>query len=413
MNNRRQWQRALGLALILLLASACGGAAAQPTITSTPIPPAATPMPPTHAPSPVPAPEDVAHWPTGGWRTSTPEEQGMDSEKLADMLADIQEHSYDIDSVTIIRNGYLVADATIHPFPPDSRHIIHSCTKSIISALVGIAIDQGVIESVQQSVLDFFPEWTVANRSAQKEAMTLEDLLTMSTGFQCQDSYLYRWRGLQELRQSRDWVQFVLDLPMLAEPGTRFEYCNSASFLLSAIIQETTDVSALEFAQVHLFAPLGISDVDWPSNPQGISIGWGELRMRPHDMAKFGTLYLNGGVWDGAQVVPADWVGASTREQIASGTLQDGYGYQWWVDDSGLYMALGYAGQFIFVVPDKEMVVVFTSDLSDDLFFVPQQLLESIILPAAESPVPLPPNPDGVARLQTAIQQAAQGDEAK
>jgi len=199
----------------------------------------------------------------------------MDSEMLAKMFDAIQEQNHDIDSVTVIRNGYLVADATVHPFGQGSKHIIHSCTKSIISALIGIAIEQGYIESVKQPVLNFFPERTAANLDANKEAMTLEHILMMASGLGCRDSYLYRWRGLNQMRQTDDWVQFMLDLPMTEPPGTRFEYCNGASFLLSAIIQETTGMSASAFAEAHLFGPLGISDVEWPSNSQGITIGWG------------------------------------------------------------------------------------------------------------------------------------------
>ena len=400
MDSKRAWRKTIGLAIVVLLVTGCGGAQTEPT--DTPVP-----AEPTSTTASVITGELPAYWPTDGWRTSTPEEQGMNSEKLSDMLAFIQRDRLNIDSVTIIRNGYMVVDATFFPFPPESRHIIHSCTKSIVSTLIGIAIEQGYIESVQQPVLDFFPERTAANLTADKEAMTLENILNMATGLKCQDSYLYRWRGLDEMQQSPDWVQFVLDLPMAEEPGTKFEYCNGASFLLSAIIQETTGMPALEFAEQHLFAPLGISDAVWPSNPQGITIGWGELSIRPHDMAKIGYLYLNEGLWEGEQVVPAPWIEAATRQHISAGTLEDGYGYQWWVDDSGMYIALGYRGQYIVVVPEKEMVVVFTSDLDDDLSRLPRHLVDHFIVPAAESLTPLPANPDGVARLQTLIQEAA------
>jgi CubicO group peptidase (beta-lactamase class C family) len=322
------------------------------------------------------------------------------------MMDTIYKRKGGIDGVTVIRHGHLVADATIHPFGPDSQHVIHSCTKSIVSALIGIAIEQGHIEGTDQRVLDFFPGRMVANLDADKEAMTLEHVLTMTAGWACQDSYLYRWRGLEQMAQSEDWVQFMLDLPMSEKPGRRFEYCNGGSFLLSAILQEKTGQNALEFAEEHLFGPLGISDVEWPSNPQGISIGWGQLHMKPHDMAKIGYLYLNGGQWNGQQVVPSSWVEASTRKHM-SATLEDGYGYQWWVDDSGYYMALGYAGQFVFVVPDKDMVIVFVSDLEERDFYVPQELLTDWILPAARSTRPLPENPDGVTLLESRIQALA------
>jgi CubicO group peptidase (beta-lactamase class C family) len=319
------------------------------------------------------------YWPTAGWRSTTPEEQGMDSGLLSAMLGEILEENYAIDSVTIIRNGYMVTDVSIHPFSTTSKHNIYSCTKSVVSALVGIAIDQGYIEGLQQSVLSFFPQRTIANRDANKEAMTLEHLLTMTTGFQCQDSYLYRWSG---------------------------EYCNGASHLLSGIIHETTGMSANEYAEEHLFGPLGISDVDWSSSPQGISVGYSELRMHPQDMAKIGHLYLNEGRWDGVQIVPSAWVVSSTSQYI-SATLEDGYGYQWWVDDSGMYLALGYRGQFVYVIPEKEMVVVFTSSLDDNDFYVPQTLLTEFIIPAAVTSSTLPDNPEGVALLESIIVELA------
>lgn len=330
----------------------------------------------------------------------------MNSAILADMIGTIHDRGYDIDSVSVVRNGYLVVDATVYPFRPGLKHIIHSCTKSIVSVLVGIAVDRGYIESVQQPVLSFFPERAFANLDRNKEAMTLEHLLTMTTGLRCRDSYLYRWSGLNQMRASEDWAQYVLDLPMAEEPGARFEYCNGASFLLSAIIQETTGMSALGFAEQHLFGPLGISDIDWPSSPQGTSIGWGELRMLPRDAAKIGYLYLRGGLWDGDQVVPREWVEASTRKHV-SATLEDGYGYQWWISDSGIYMALGYAGQFIFVVPEKNMVAVFTSNLSERDFYVPQRLLNDFIIPSAIASESLPENPEGVALLETRIRDLA------
>jgi CubicO group peptidase (beta-lactamase class C family) len=327
----------------------------------------------------------------------------MDSDLLAEMLETIREEDHRIDSVTVVRNGAIVADAFVYPFERDLRHIVHSCTKSVVSALIGIAIDRGYLKGVEQPILDIFAERSVALQDADKEAMTLEHVLMMASGLKCRDSYLYRWSGLQEMRESDDWVQFMLDLPMAEPPGTRFEYCNGGSFLLSAIIQEATGVSAAEFAQEHLFDPLGIQDVEWPANPQGISIGWGELHMRPHDMAKIGYLYLNGGQWDGEQVVPADWVEASTRKHI-SATLQDGYGYQWWVTDYGPYMALGYAGQYILVVPEHDLVVVFTSQLAEEDFYRPQELVNDFIIPAVQSSSALPAHPRGVARLEAAVE---------
>jgi CubicO group peptidase (beta-lactamase class C family) len=265
--------------------------------------------------------------------------------------------------------------------------------------LIGIAIDKGYIAGVDQTILSFFPEKPAANTDTRKEGMTLEHLLTMTTGLYCRDSYLYRWDGLYLMRSSPDWVQYMLDLPMVEEPGSYFEYCNGASFLLSAILQEATGLSAFEFAQEHLFNPLGISDVQWPSNPQGISIGYSDLELRPKDMAKIGYLFQNDGVWDGEQIVPSAWVRDSTRKYI-SATLQEGYGYQWWVDVSGIYMALGYGGQYIVVVPEENLVVVFVSDLAEEDFYIPDQFLHRYILPSIKSSEPLPEDPRATTLLR-------------
>lgn len=223
--------------------------------------------------------ETSKHWPTKGWQTSAPEKQGVDSEKLADMLEQIKSQNINIRSVVVIRNGHVLFDACFHPYRQDSWHIIHSCTKSITSALIGIAIDKGYVESVKTPVLEFFPERTVANLDENKKALTLEHLLTMSSGFLARDSYLYNWQGLKKMRASRDWVQYMLDLQMANAPGTRFDYSNGVSFLLSAILQEKTGKNALAFAKEHLFSPLGIHEVNWPSNPQGITTGWGGMRI--------------------------------------------------------------------------------------------------------------------------------------
>ena len=125
----------------------------------------------------------------------------------------------------------------------------------------------------------------------------------MATGLECRDSYIYRWQGLWETHRRKDWVRHVIDLPMLESPGTRFEYCNGASFLLSAILQKATGQTALEFGRKHLFTPLGIEDVRWRENPQGITLGSGDLFLRPRDMAKIGYLFLNHGQWHHRQIV--------------------------------------------------------------------------------------------------------------
>jgi CubicO group peptidase (beta-lactamase class C family) len=346
------------------------------------------------------ADENPDYWPTKTWRTASPESQGMDSNLLENMLDKIWIKDLDIESISIVRNGYIVLDAYTYGNHSDRNHRIASCTKSIMSALIGIAIDKGYIKDVNQPVLDFFPKHVAKNLDDDKKAMTLEHLLTMTTGLECRDSYLYKWSGIKQMRMSADWVQFMIDLPIVEVPGAHFEYCNGASFLLSAILQEQTGMNALNFAKKHLFGPLGISDVTWPSNLQGITIGYGRIYMRPQDMAKIGYLYLNDGMWDGKQVISSQWVKASTRKHIDA-TLLPGYGYQWWIVSPGIYTAVGYKGQFIIVAPEKNIVAVFTSRLDPEDFYTPLVLWAAYIIPAVKSPTPLPENPDGEKALKS------------
>jgi len=348
-------------------------------------------------------PASATNYPADGWPISTPEEQGLQSEKLAEMMAHIQKNNFHIDSILIVRNGHLVLDAYFYPFSKQQKHQIYSCTKSIMSALIGIAIDKGYIQHVDQPIRDFFPDKAFGNDDLKK-SITLETLLTMTSGLKCRDSYPYRWWGFFDMRASDDWAQFVLDLPMDAAPGEKFEYCNGVSYLLSAIIQNTTKMKTLDFARKHLFEPLGITDVEWERSPQGIDIGYGEMWLKPHDMTKIGWLYLNKGRCGQKQIVPAAWVEDSTRGQI-NATVCDRYGYQWWVDSGGYYAAVGHRGQRIFVVPGKNLVAVFTGTGGRAL--ISKNLLDFYIIPAAASPDALPPNTQGQTRLDALVKSAA------
>jgi len=359
--------------------------------------------------TPVPA-QDGTPWPTEGWQTSTPEAQGMDSEQLAALVKYIQDEEFPIDSVLVVRNGYLVMDAYFAPFDADEPHELYSVTKSVSSMLIGIALDKGYIESVDQPVLDFFPDTTFDNVDDLKESMTLEHVLTMTTGLDWDETAPYgsAENSLTEVIRSLDWAKTVLDMPMIEEPGTQFVYCTGCSHVLSAIISETTDMSAEEFADEYLFGPLGIENLFWPSDPKGVSYGGFGLRLTAHDLAKLGYLYLNKGEWDGEQIVSAEWVETSTQNQLE--TLPEnsaGYGYQWWILPNDAYMAAGLFGQHIFVIPHLNMVVVFTSDIRDNEVS-PVDLVLNYIIPAAESDTPLPGNSEGVELLETAIQEAAE-----
>ena len=342
------------------------------------------------------------YWPTQGWRTASPESQGMDSEFLLKMMETIWEQMIGINSTLIVRNGHIVLEANGYTYHRDDLRNIQSCTKSVSSALIGIAIDKGYIQSVRQPVLAFFPERKAKRRNNDKKSMTLENVLTMTTGLKCRDSYLYQWNGLTRMQARKDWVKYMIDLPMSEKPGTHFEYCNGASFLLSAIIQKKTGMNALSFAEKYLFAPLGISKIKWPSNPRGITIGWGQLEMRPRDMAKIGYLYMNDGVWEGKQIISSQWIRESTRKHtIATGL--PGYGYQWWIINDDIYAAIGYYGQFIIVAPKERLVAVFTSSLPLKYMLIPVGLLGAYILPAVRSPTPLPENSEANKKLSSLI----------
>lgn len=336
-------------------------------------------------PPPAPTPTiDLSYFPAEEWRTSTPEEQDMDSQLLDEMLEVIDQRSWAVDHISIIRHGFQVFDISLGTYQSDTPHQLFSCTKSVVSALIGIAIDRGYIEGVDVPLTDFFPGREIQNMDSRKQAITLENMLTMTAGFECRDSYLYEWVGLNQMYDSEDWIQYVLDLPMEYAPGTHFEYCNGLSNLLSVIVQQETGTQTALFAEEHLFGPLGITDYFWEVDPLGYNAGYAYLFLKPEDMARIGFLYLRGGYWAGEQVISSEWVNTSTTLQVNAATLQDGYGYQWWMDAAGYYMALGHRGQFIFVLPKYDMVVVFLSDPQEGNFEAPEYLLTHYIIPAAQ-----------------------------
>ncbi|MGC9396167.1 MAG: serine hydrolase domain-containing protein [Anaerolineae bacterium] len=324
-----------------------------------------------------------AYWPTNGWRTALPQTQDMDPERLQQMFDAIKEQDLALHSVVIVRNGYIVAEAYYAPYEQNTRHELYSCTKSFISALVEIAIagsaPEGAPEGVDESVLTCFPTHNFANLDTRKSAMTIEHLLTMTSGLDWPEGDpIYR-----QMWGSPDWVQFVLDRPMVAEPGSRFNYNSGCSHVLSAIVAERSGMLTQDFAQERLFAPLGISNVRWDVDADGLAIGGWGLQITPRDMAKFGYLYLNEGVWDGQQIVSAAWVQTSTTPHVQTEQTL-GYGYQWWTYPKwGAYTARGRYGQLIFVIPEYELVVVFTAGLNNDAPLV--ALIEDFIVPAVQS----------------------------
>ncbi len=377
---------ALTVCVLGLFVAGCAGyapTAVPDAIPTTPsVVPAATPtVPSTPTAIPTTAPTartNSTYYPTQGWRTSTPEEQGMDGQMLARMLDAVKQQHLDLHSLLVIRNGYIVGETYYSPFTQASKHEIFSCTKSFIATLVGIAIDKGYIAGVNSRITDFFPGRTFLYADERKRAMTLDDLLTMRAGLEWTEGNT----AYAQMYYQRDWVQFMLDKPMRAAPGTRFDYCTGCSHILSAIVQQQTAVNTRAFGDQVLFGPLGITDYNWMTDPSGIPIGGYGLQLMPRDMAKLGYLYLHNGEWDGKQIVSAQWVRDATRSHTATdGAL--GYGYQWWTYPSfGAYAALGMDGQTIFVLPDAQLIVVTTAALSDHTPIF--QLIEQYIVPAVK-----------------------------
>jgi CubicO group peptidase (beta-lactamase class C family) len=336
----------------------------------------------------------------------------MNSELLAKGIEFLWDEKVNIHSLLVVRNGYLVLDAYFYPFEKGYVHDLASVTKSFTSTLIGLAIGKGHIKDPGQPVLGFFPDRTIANVDENKKAMALEDLLTMRTGLQCYSEP--NEPTLFEMMSSPDWTQFMLDLPMLERPGTRFEYCSGGSHLLSAIVHETTGMNELAFARENLFGPLGITSALWPLDPQGVNNhGWGDLRLTPHDMARLGFLYLQQGKWDGKQILPKEYIAAATRRNVSlSDEPFDGYGYQWWISSSGFYSAVGRGGQYIVVLPRLQMAVVVTSGIGDsDERGKLYDLLNDYIIAAVESENSLPANPEGIAFLESTVQKATRAIE--
>jgi CubicO group peptidase (beta-lactamase class C family)/imidazolonepropionase-like amidohydrolase len=342
-------------------------------------------------------PQDVG--PTDGWPVATPESQGMDSAVLAEMLEHARERRLAVHSVVIIRHGRVVMDATFYPYDRGRPHDIASATKSVMSLLVGIAIDKGYVSRVTQPVRELLSLPPSVTFDSSKERISIEHLLTMTSGLNC--GVEPGEKELAAMRRSEDWTTFALALPMRAEPGTQYAYCSCNNHLLSTILSARTGESALAFARTHLFAPLGIKDVIWPADPRGRSHGWGDLHLHPRDLAKIAYLYLHRGRWNGRQIVSEHWVDQSIAPRVS---VRDGvgYGYSWWINTTrrpAVFEAVGRGGQRAAVVPDKDLVVVFagggvnTDDLAPFLF------------KAIQSDAPLAVNNRGAGRLRRALDE--------
>jgi CubicO group peptidase (beta-lactamase class C family) len=345
------------------------------------------------------------YWPTDGWKTASPESYGFRSDALADGLRAMREDGVPVHSLMAIRDGYVLLDATFHPYDRSTVHDLASVTKSVMATLIGIAADQGKL-SLDAPMLSFFPDRTIANLDERKERVTVRDLLTMTSGLACDPESDVA--DLEAMWASDDWVQFSLDRPMVAEPGTKFTYCGPSIHLLSPILQQATGMTALEFGREYLFGPLGIDELAWEADPQGYTRGWGDLALFPQDAAKLGLLMLQSGRWDGRQILSESWVRDATTVHTDTNRGQR-YGYAWWLpetdDETAYFSADGRGGQFVTVVPEMNLVIATTGGGFEDRDDVFAHLADAI----GDLEKPLPANPDGEASLEAAIGEVATG----
>jgi len=316
--------------------------------------------------------------------------EDLDYGKIEDMMNNIlKKKKYSqIHSILILKNGKLVLEEYFGNWKRERLHEIQCCTKSIISALIGISIEKGFIKNIDQDLFSFFPEHADLNDSAHK-TITLKHVITKTPGLEWNEHdvpYSDSSNNYQQMRNSTDPIRYVLGRPMVSEPGQVWGYNSGCSYLLGGIIKNISGIHADEFAQKYLFDPLGISEVDWvDTHPSGLPNTAGGLWLRPRDMAKFGLLYINMGRWISKQLVPEEWVKMSTQT-FSIISENSGYAWHWWthIFKGGIqcYEAAGGLGQYIWVFPSKKMVVVFAQGYinNDDHSL---ELLSKYILPAA------------------------------
>jgi CubicO group peptidase (beta-lactamase class C family) len=333
------------------------------------------------------------YYPTDAWRNCTPEEQGMNSTRLNEMVPYIESNEWPIDSVIIVRGGYIVYEQYPSPdFGVEDIHTLQSVTKSFTSALVGLAIKEGFLASVNETIVDLFSHRDIQNLDERKERMTVEHLLTMTAGVEW-DEWTYPYtdtvhNSLAAMVMCDDAIEYFLNLPMVAEPGEEWVYNSGACMVLGVLIENLTNMTLLDFAQEYLFDPVGISDALFLRTYNGIYQAGGGLYLKPRDMARFGYLYLNGGLWNGTQIIPQDWVLDSSEYHYLLPPYE-AYGYYWWMHPAmDVYQALRRFGQRIMISPAEDLVVIFTASIMElyhphqELYF--DYVLQSIIGPPRE-----------------------------
>jgi len=298
------------------------------------------------------------------WTFSTPSAEGLKQQKIDSAFLIAKELGF-VDALLVIKNGKLVAEKYYNGYDAGKGHQIWSCTKSFISALIGIAIDQGLIENTHKKIMDFFPEYAYQGMDPRFYDIEIEHLLKMTMGIEKEEI------NLIQVVQTNDWIYQTLRLPLLSDPGQKFRYNSLETHLLSAIITKVSGKSTLEFARENLTGPMGIDITEWKTDPKGNNTGGYDIYMKPRDMAVLGYMYLNGGKINNTQVVPEKWVEQSLTRTWSNNGIQWGpltdynYGYLWWLGKIGgrnMFMAMGMGGQYIVNFPDINLTVVTTTN---------------------------------------------------
>ncbi len=348
------------------------------------------------------------------WKKESPESQGIRSEDLARMVEYIDSNKISIHSIIIYKNGTIPLEVYFKPYNKNVSHNMKSTSKGVISALIGIALREGYIESLDESAFSYFPEYDVKS-SGRKSDITLRDLLTMSSGLKWEENSL---NSMYTFFVSKRIVKRVLNQPLVSEPGSKFNYNTGLTHLLSAIISKASGTSTLQFAERYLFQPLDIHNVQWKQDRDGFHIGGSELFLTPRAMTKFAVMYLDGGKYAGRQIVPKDWVTESTVTQM-EGLFHGArvkYGYLWWVDignqlftyldNEKNFLAMGVHGQRIYICKNLDAVVVITANQSDESQC--DILIRDFIMPAFSKEVALPGNPTAETRLREVVNNVGQ-----
>jgi CubicO group peptidase (beta-lactamase class C family) len=318
---------------------------------------------------------------SASWTLSTPEAQNLDSAMLERASTTLANRPYTW-SLLVIRHDTLVFERYYHGSAKNQSNNVHSASKSIWGAAIGIAINQGLIPGADATIASILPARYVSVMSAQTKTIKLHDLITMTSGIDWSEDTTET-----QIQRTPDWLTAILELPNAATPGSTFNYSTGDTHLSSAVMTSAIQSSACEFIHQHLLAPMGVVAEHWGRDPQGYFSGGYNLYLTPRELAKFGLLYLRGGKWRGAQLVPAAWVNASMTNQVDAGDPYR-YGYNFWLREIAghqVAMAWGFGGQMIFIIKDLDLVVVMTTNTREfnQDSFDGTSIIENNVIPAA------------------------------